>query len=101
MNRSVRLCRCERISLCKLCVLCVSVVDEFRAKVHHRDTEDTELAQRKISEQDFCAKLLHRAKRPAPHLRWGRLSGRSLELVALEGHTLTAERLTLPMESEP
>ena|ERR1044072_6888842 len=38
-----------RSSLCNLCVLCVSVVDEFRAKTHHRDTENTEVAQR-ISE---------------------------------------------------
>jgi len=35
-----------RSSLCNLCVLCVSVVDEFRVKPHHRDTEDTEVAQR-------------------------------------------------------
>ncbi len=35
------------ISLCKLCVLCVSVVDEFRVATHHRDTEDTEFAQRR------------------------------------------------------
>jgi hypothetical protein len=25
---------------------CVSVVDEFRVKPHHRDTEDSEVAQR-------------------------------------------------------
>ena len=29
-----------------LCVLCVSVVDEFRVKTHHSVTEDTEVAQR-------------------------------------------------------
>ena len=33
-------------SLCNLYVLCVSVVDEFRAKTHHRDTENIEVAQR-------------------------------------------------------
>ena len=46
---SVRLCTkssCSGISLCNLCVLCVSVVDEFRAKTYHRDTENTEIAQR-------------------------------------------------------
>ena len=30
-----------------LCNLCVSVVDEFRVKPHQRDTEDTEVAQRR------------------------------------------------------
>jgi len=34
-----------RISLCNLSVLCVSVV-KF-PQYHHRDTEDTEVAQRK------------------------------------------------------
>jgi len=29
-----------------LCNLCVSVVDEFQAKTHHRDAENTEVAQR-------------------------------------------------------
>src|ERR1700752_5252696 len=42
-------------SLCNLRVLCVSVVDEFRAKTHHRDTENTEVAQRN-PEQGLCAK---------------------------------------------
>ena len=40
-------------SLCSLCVLCVSVVDEFRAKTHHRETENTEVAQRNLKNQDF------------------------------------------------
>ena len=35
-------------------MLCISVVDEFRAKTHHRDTEDTEVAQRKSVRRDFC-----------------------------------------------
>src|SRR5678815_3006435 len=43
---------------CNLCVLCVSVVDEFRVKLHHRDTEDTEVAQRN-PRRTFCAKPWH------------------------------------------
>jgi len=43
-------------SLCNLSVLCVSVVDEFRVKPHHRDTEDTEVAQRNPRTRTFCAK---------------------------------------------
>src|SRR4029453_1420182 len=35
------------ISLCNLCVLCVSVVDWWQRFVNHRDTENTEVAQRK------------------------------------------------------
>ena len=35
------------VSVCNLCVLCVSVVENFRAKTHHRDTENTEVAQRR------------------------------------------------------
>src|SRR6185369_17638594 len=35
-----------RSSLCKLCVLCVSAV-VFAFRVHHRDTENTEVAQRR------------------------------------------------------
>src|SRR6185503_7159859 len=46
----------SRSSLCNLCVLCVSVVDEFRVKPHHRDTEDTEVAQRNPRIRTFCAK---------------------------------------------
>jgi hypothetical protein len=34
------------ISLCNLCVLCVSVVKYSLDKVNHRDTEYTEVAQR-------------------------------------------------------
>ena len=42
------------ISLCNLCVLGVSVVNEFFEENHHRDTEDTEVAQRRtqISERE-------------------------------------------------
>jgi hypothetical protein len=32
------------------------VVDEFRVKPHHRDTEDTEVAQRNPRTRTFCAK---------------------------------------------
>jgi hypothetical protein len=39
----------------QLCVLCVSVVDEFRAKTDHRDTENTEL-HREIQWRDFLCK---------------------------------------------
>src|SRR6185503_8186368 len=46
----------SRSSLCNLCVLCVSMVDEFRAKTHHRVTEDTEIAQRTLRTSTFCAK---------------------------------------------
>ena len=34
------------ISLCTLCVLCVSVVNLFQVQLNHRDTENTEGAQR-------------------------------------------------------
>src|SRR6185369_5309134 len=46
----------SRSSLCNLFVLCVSVVDELRAKTHHRDTEDTEVAQRNPGTRTFSAK---------------------------------------------
>jgi len=32
------------------------VVDEFRAKIHHRDTENTEVAQRNLRTRTFEAK---------------------------------------------
>ena len=35
-----------RMALCCLCVLCVSVVNVFDRFFHHRDTENTEMAQR-------------------------------------------------------
>src|SRR6185503_18178085 len=35
-------------SLCNLCVLCVSVVNCLWSNLHHRDTENTEVAQRRI-----------------------------------------------------
>src|SRR6185503_4225468 len=37
------------ISLCNLCVLCVSVVNRFAGINHHRGTENTEVAQRRTS----------------------------------------------------
>src|ERR1044072_416548 len=59
-NRSKRLVALPKVticaSLCNLCVLCVSVVDEFRAKTHHRDTENTEVAQRILRTRTFEAK---------------------------------------------
>jgi len=33
-------------SLCNLCVLCASVVEACFGKINHRDTENTEVAQR-------------------------------------------------------
>ena len=39
----------KEISLCNLCVLCVSVVNIFLAIINHRDTENTEVAQRSSS----------------------------------------------------
>jgi hypothetical protein len=41
------------ISLCTLYVLCVSVV-ENSPRNHHGDTENTEVAQRRIT-TDYCA----------------------------------------------
>ena len=35
------------ISLCNLCVLCVSVVSFCSEFINHRDTENTEIAQRR------------------------------------------------------
>ena len=35
------------LSLCNLCVLCVSVVWFYSEFINHRDTEDTEVAQRR------------------------------------------------------
>ena len=52
-------------SLCNLRVLCVSVVDEFRAKTHHRDTENTEFAQR-ISGYGLFVKAVRKRKNGAP-----------------------------------
>src|SRR6185503_20118351 len=46
----------KRSSLCNLCVLCVSVVNRFAAKHHHRDTENTEAAQRNQRGSTFRAK---------------------------------------------
>jgi len=37
------------ISLCNLCVLYVSVVSWWRELLNHRDTENTEIAQRRAS----------------------------------------------------
>src|SRR6185369_10553985 len=57
---SMRLCTkspFSGISLCNLCVLCVSVVEEFRVKPHHRDTEDTEVAQRRARSRLFVQSL--------------------------------------------
>src|ERR1700752_491835 len=48
-------------SLCSLCVLCASVVKELFGKNNHRDTEDTEIAQRN---QTFRAKLIYRIHLP-------------------------------------
>jgi len=39
---------CRTSSLCNLCVLCVSVVSFAANSVNHRDTENTEVAQRRV-----------------------------------------------------
>ena len=44
----------QNIALCATSVF--SVVDEFRAKTHHRDTENTEVAQRSLGTWTFEAK---------------------------------------------
>src|SRR6185503_21040325 len=41
------------ISLCNLCVLCVSVVWFYSEFINHRDTEDTEVAQRRARSRLF------------------------------------------------
>src|SRR5215208_3602267 len=41
-------------SLCNLCVLCVSVVHYYLGKNNHGDTENTEVAQRKLSKYFSC-----------------------------------------------
>ena len=51
-----RLCTkspCSGISLCNLCVLCVSVVWFYSEFINHRDTEDTEVAQRRARSRLF------------------------------------------------
>jgi hypothetical protein len=58
-----RLCTkspCSEISLCNLCVLCVSVVWFYSEFINHRDTEDTEVAQRRARSALFVqSKCLH------------------------------------------
>src|SRR6185369_10475388 len=44
---------CSGISLCNLCVLCVSVVWFYSEFINHRDTEDTEVAQRRARSRLF------------------------------------------------
>jgi len=53
MRRFVWLCTkstCSESSLCNLCVLCDSVVSFCSEFINHRDTEDTEIAQRRATE---------------------------------------------------
>ena len=45
------------ISLCNLCVLCVSVVCFCLEFVNHRDTENTEIAQRRGAFVTFCGRI--------------------------------------------
>lgn len=46
----------KKPSLCKLGLLCVSVVNDIGRTTHHRDTEGTELSTEKIySSQDVVA----------------------------------------------
>src|ERR1051325_12064277 len=44
------------ISLCNLCVLCVSVVSVCHQLLNHRDTEDTEIAQRKPNQDKLLGR---------------------------------------------
>ena len=44
-------------SLCNLCVLCASVVN-YSLEKNHRDTENTEAAQRRTSTRDFSGKAV-------------------------------------------
>src|SRR6185503_7537452 len=48
---------CSGISLCNLCVLCVSVVWFYSEFINHRDTEDTEVAQRRARPRLFVQSL--------------------------------------------
>jgi len=48
----------ELSSRCNLCVLCLSVVNRFSANPHHRDTKDTEAAQRNQHASTFRAKSI-------------------------------------------
>src|SRR6185369_7340283 len=43
----------DRSSLCNLCVLCASVVNFCDGLVNHRDTENTEVAQRNHSREEL------------------------------------------------
>jgi hypothetical protein len=47
---------CGSAALSNLRALCVSVVNRFATRLHHRDTEDTEAAQRNQHESTFRAK---------------------------------------------
>src|SRR6185369_4110524 len=57
------------ISLCNLCVLCVSVVCFCSEFINHRDTEDTEVAQRRARSRLLCK---------APHTRFASKVGNSV-----------------------
>ena len=50
-------------SLCNLCVLCASVVNYSFRKNNHRDTENTEVAQRRTSTRDFSGRVSSRNTR--------------------------------------
>src|ERR1700754_2493947 len=61
------------VSLCNLCVLCVSVVYFYEAFIHHGDTENAEVAQRrKFSLSIMTSKVQTTAPQQdtpaAPHL---------------------------------
>ena len=47
-----------RASLCNLCVLCISVVKVTKRNNHHRDTENTEVAQTRIMNQPALALMV-------------------------------------------
>src|ERR1044072_9762850 len=76
-------------SLCNLCVLCVSVVDEFRAKTHHRDTENTE----KSMCRDFLCKANRTSGvRPERGVGVSKKRYRIVAIARLRGRSHYAER---------
>ena len=53
-------------SLCNFCVLCVSVGSYCCELDNHRDTENTEVAQRNLNLPQDCRRLMRLCKQPVP-----------------------------------
>src|ERR1044072_2919786 len=84
------------ISLCNLCVLCVSVVDEFQVKPHHRDPEDKEVAQRRAR-----SRLLFKASQGVRTMRENKVSAIAIKCFVLVvvlsmAHQATAQNARTP-----